>query len=71
METNEALERRIINLESIIAEQDRLLDALNEEILRLNRLHERLLVRLEAHEAKHEADLNLRPLSDEPPPPHY
>lgn len=71
METNEALERRVINLESIIAEQDRLLDALNEEILRLNRLHERLLVRLEAHEVKHEADLNLRPLSDEPPPPHY
>lgn len=71
METNEALERRIINLESIIAEQDRLLDALNEEILRLNRLHERLLGRLEAHEAKHEADLNLRPLSEEPPPPHY
>lgn len=71
METNAALERRIIELETIVTEQDRLLDALNEEILRLNHLHERLLARLEAHEAKHEADLNLRPLSEEPPPPHY
>ena len=67
------LERRIVNLESIIAEQDRLLDALNAEILRLNRLHETLSARLQAHEARHEADAAplITPLSEEPPPPHY
>ncbi len=65
------LEQRVTHLESIIAEQDRLLDALNGEILRLNRLHEALAARLSAHEALHDADLGLPAAGDEPPPPHW
>jgi uncharacterized coiled-coil protein SlyX len=70
MPTTEALEARIIELESLLARQERLLDELNEEILRLNRLHERLLLRIEAQEARAN-EVAIRALSDEPPPPHY
>ena len=51
--------------------QERTIDELNAEILRLNRLFERLEGRFEAHEARQDNDLLLRPLSEEPPPPHY
>ncbi len=70
MRPPQTLEERIVNLESILAEQDRLLDALNAEILRLNRLHDRLAERLEAHEARLGAQ-PIRTLAEEPPPPHY
>ena len=70
MRTPQTLEERLVNLESIIAEQDRLLDALNAEILRLNRLHERLAARMEAHEARHDAP-PINTLAEEPPPPHW
>ncbi len=66
-----ALEARIINLETIVAQQDRLIDALNAEILRLNRLHEHLSARFEAAEARRESESFIRPLSEEVPPPHY
>ncbi len=65
------LEARIINLESIVAQQDRLIDDLNAEILRLNQLHEHLLARIEAAEARRESESLIRPLSEEVPPPHY
>lgn len=64
------LETRIIELESLLARQERLLDELNEEILRLNRLHDRLLLRIEAQEARAN-EVAIRALSEEPPPPHY
>lgn len=68
---DEALEARIVNLESLLARQERLLDELNGEVLRLNRLHERLAARFEAHEAHQEEESAFRLLSEEPPPPHY
>lgn len=70
MSTLDSLEKRIIELESLLARQERLLDDFNEEILRLNRLHERLLTRMEAQEARAN-EIAIRTLSEEPPPPHY
>lgn len=66
----ESLEARIIDLESLLARQERLLDDFNEEILRLNRLHEHLLLRIEAQESRAN-EMSIRSLSEEPPPPHY
>ena len=65
------VEARLVALESLLARQERYLDELNGEILRLNRLHERLLQRFEAHEARQSDDEALRALGDEPLPPHY
>ncbi len=65
------LEARIIHLETIIAQQDRLLDDLNEEILRLNRQHEKLMARFDAFETRQDNASFIRPLSEEVPPPHY
>jgi uncharacterized coiled-coil protein SlyX len=70
MPTTEALEARIIELESLLARQERFLDELNDEILRLNRLHDRLLLRIEAQEARAN-EVSIRSLAEEPPPPHY
>lgn len=71
MATSDALEDRIVTLEILLTRQERTIDELNAEILRLNRIVERLEQRLEAHEARQENALLLRPLADEPPPPHY
>ncbi len=67
----EPLEARIIELESLLARQERLMDDLSGEILRLNRLVELLSRRLEAHEARHAVPDSIRPLTEEVPPPHY
>ncbi len=65
------LESRIIHLESIIAQQDRVIDTLSEEILRLNRLYEKLVGRVDAFETRQANESLIRPLSEEVPPPHY
>jgi uncharacterized coiled-coil protein SlyX len=67
----EALNDRIVSLEMLLTRQERTIDELNGEILRLNRIVERLEQRFEAHEARQDNALNIRPLSEEPPPPHY
>ena len=64
------LEARVVELESLLARQERLLDELNGEVLRLNRLHERLVVRFEEAEARRE-EMPFRLIGGEPPPPHY
>lgn len=69
--TDEETQERIINLEMLLAQQDRLLDDLSAEILRLNQRLERLSARFDAEAARRESSLFLRPLSEEPPPPHY
>lgn len=67
---SEDLESRIIDLEMTLAHQDRLIDELSDEILKLNTRYERLLARFEDHEAQQETQ-PFRSLQDEPPPPHY
>lgn len=71
MATVEELVQRVIDLEMLLARQERLADDLSSEIIRLNRLHEAASARMDAFERKMtEADA-VRPLSEEPPPPHY
>lgn len=67
----EGLNERLITVETMLMRQERMLDELSAEILRINQLFERLEGRFEAHEARQENELLLRPLSEEPPPPHY
>ncbi|MEG1479867.1 MAG: SlyX family protein [Kiritimatiellia bacterium] len=71
MQTNEDLERRIIALESLVIEQDRLMDDLNDEILRLNAITEKVILRLETQETREGEASAIRPLSEEVPPPHW
>ena len=60
-----------MDVEMALAHQERLTDALNEEILRLNKLLDRLTLRFEEHETRQAEAADIRPLSEEPPPPHY
>jgi len=71
MPTSEELERRIVELESLLTRQERMCDDLSAEILRLNRLIERLTLRFEEHETRQAEAADIRLLADEPPPPHY
>lgn len=71
MTTPEELERRIVELESLLTRQERLTDDLSGEILRLNHLLERLTRRFEEHETRQAEAADIRSLADEPPPPHY
>lgn len=68
--TPEDLEKHIIDLEMALAHQERLIDELSDEILKLNTRYDRLLARFEDHEAQQDAP-TFRSLLDEPPPPHY
>lgn len=68
--TTEDLEKHIIDLEMALAHQERLIDELSDEILKLNTRYDRLLARFEDHEAQQDAP-SIRSLLDEPPPPHY
>lgn len=65
------VEARIIELERLLTCHERTIEELSSEILRLNNLLERLERRLERHETQQDEALLLRPLSEEPPPPHY
>lgn len=67
----EELERRIVDLEMLLARQERLSDDLSSEILRLNRLHEAATARLDAFERRMAEEAAVRPIAEEPPPPHY
>ncbi len=71
MATPEALEQRIIDLELLLTRQERMSDELSAEILRLNRLVERLTLRFEEHETRQAEAAEIRTLAEEAPPPHY
>ena len=67
------IERKIIDLESKLAFQDDLLEALNKELIEQGRMISALQVRSQEIERKIEdisEDREQLPI-DEPPPPHY
>ncbi len=66
-----SIETRVVELESLLMRQEQMIDALNEEVLRLNRLFERLSLRFEEHEVRQAAAAEIRSLAEEVPPPHY
>jgi len=64
------MEDRLTNIEMALSEQERMLDDLNTEVLRLSKLVSVLEKQIEQLKAEKEETL-VKPLSEETPPPHY
>lgn len=62
-------EERFIAIEMLLADHERNIDELNEEIIRQGKLIDRLI--MENNALKEAIDNNIKPLSEETPPPHY
>ena len=61
---------RLDNIEMCLAEQERVLEDLNTEVLRLSKVVTALEKQVEQLKAEREETL-VKPLSEETPPPHY
>jgi len=64
------MENRLTNIEISLSEQERVLDDLNTEVLRLSKIVAVLEKQIEQLKAEKEETL-VKPLSEETPPPHY
>ena len=64
------MEQRLTDIEICLAEQERMLDDLNTEVLRLAKLVSVLEKQVERLKAERTETL-VKPLSEETPPPHY
>ena len=64
------MEKRLTEIEICLAEQERVLDDLNVEVLRLSKQVAFLEKQIEQLKAEKEETL-VKPLSEETPPPHY
>lgn len=62
-------EQRLTELEILYAELEKVVEDLNLESIRQNRIIEQLLK--ENKSLKESIDSNIKPLSEETPPPHY
>ena len=63
-------EQRLTDIEICLAEQERMLDDLNTELLRLTKLVQELAKQVENLKAGQNETL-VKPMSEETPPPHY
>ena len=64
------MEKRLTDIEICLAEHERILDELNEEVLRLSKLVSFMEKQIERLKAERTETL-VKPLSEETPPPHY
>jgi len=64
------MQKRLDNIEMCLSEQERVLDDLNSEVLRLTKIVAILEKQIEQLKAEREESL-VKPLSEETPPPHY
>ena len=64
------MEKRLTEIEIYLAEQERILEDLNTEVLRLSKQVAFLEKQVEQLKAEKEETL-VKPLSEETPPPHY
>ena len=64
------MQKRLDNIEMCLSEQERVLDDLNSEVLRLTKIVANLEKQVEQLKAEQEENL-VKPLSEETPPPHY
>ena len=64
------MEERLTNIEVCLAEQEKILEELNGEVLRLSKQITSLQTQLDRLKAEQEETL-VKPLSEETPPPHY
>ena len=63
------LEERLNTIECAIANMQRILDDLNEEFVRQAKLLEK--IQIENKALRESLENNVKPLSEETPPPHY
>lgn len=64
------LNERLTNLEMYVANQEKVMDELNSELIRLSKLTDKLVAQNKVlMEALKESPV--KPLSEETPPPHY
>ncbi|MBR6411593.1 MAG: SlyX family protein [Alphaproteobacteria bacterium] len=64
------MQERLNNIEMCLSEQERTLEDLNTEVLRLSKIVTFLEKQIEQLKAEREETL-VKPLSEETPPPHY
>lgn len=64
------MEYRLTDIEIALSEQERMIDDLSSEVLRLSKLVAALEKQVERLKAEREETL-VKPLSEETPPPHY
>ena len=64
------MEDRLTDIEIALSEQERMIDDLSSEVLRLSKLVAALENQVERLKAEREETL-VKPLSEETPPPHY
>ncbi len=64
------MEDRLTDIEIALSEQERMIDDLSSEVLRLSKLVAALEKQVERLKAEREETL-VKPLSEETPPPHY
>lgn len=69
MSIKDLIEERIDSLEIDFLHQQKMLNELNEEIIKQWKIIDRLIK--ENKELKETLGSNIRPLSEETPPPHY
>lgn len=62
-------EERFITIETILSEQSRNIEELNEEIIRQGKLIDRLIIENKA--LKEAIENPIKSLAEETPPPHY
>lgn len=65
----EDFQNRLNALEIDITHQQKMLDELNEELIKQWKIIDKLVK--ENREIKESLDSNIKPLSEETPPPHY
>lgn len=67
----EELEERLINIETALACQEKMVDELNQVIIEQGKLIDRLKARVQYLLDNMEREAAVKPLSEEVPPPHY
>lgn len=65
-----SVEERITDLEMIVASQEKTIDELSEEVFRLSKLVDSLMVQVKTLVQAYQDSL-VKPQSEETPPPHY
>ena len=65
------LEQRLIDIEIAIANQEKIVDELNEVIIEQSKLIDRLIKQNQYLLSVIEAEDAVKPLNEETPPPHY
>ena len=70
MSGNQEIEERLMNIEMALANQERMLDDLNQVVIEQGKIID-LLQKQSQYLLAHMDEETVKPLSEETPPPHY